>query len=491
MRKIEKEDILIPLLEKYYSTGSLLLESEQRFYNDYGNIIFGDKNLFLSKPSGIAIIVTKIADNQQKNALLNSLNSNGMFKIKNFEPEKEGGKEIDQTLFEKNAEYSFVRQVFKKSDSITTDIIDKNGKTLSFSLFISLAETNLDHHIISFIFTTYDDNLKIDDSYIMLSNTQILNLINSNKEISQIIGAFIGSPEEDMEAVIKPNEKDKIVDKNTFVGINFWRDEWKDEKDNCLDAKNYVKDNPFYFYSLLTLDEEVFRRNFENIMSYLGWCFSASRVHFGLFSRNLYISVTFKPLIQRYKYIGHDGTELRAWEVLALQNFLLNEIDKFHKEYNVNHKGETAREMDRLINELEKVYDFDAFFKKIGKGEIWIKFNTYLQDQIGISSNYDLYRNRYQRKAEEDDRKEDIKLTRLNLVLSSLIFGTIFISIIAIFLNNNEIHEHELEIFPFVNNTMPGEILNFGLSSFALTIVLSAICIIIFLIVLRPLWRKL
>jgi hypothetical protein len=436
MRIIDKEEILVPILEKYYPSSKLFIENETLFYEEYNHLIRSDDNTYLKEEFGTAILIVNILSTEKAKRLLTLIERN-----KKFEPSPYIGNrpEIDEILFDEDAKFSFKRSVFKSKERIRVDIAEKNGKfekkSVFFTLFVSIVSAEkLNHHIISYIFTTHDKQ-KTDDQmnekneyagevYVKLSSHQIINLIKDKNDYFR-------------EAIMKlDNDLAKlfIIDKNSFKGLNLWRPEWK-EGYYDLEVFKYIKENPYYYFSLLTLHKDIIRRNFKNIMDYLGWGFSASRVHCGLFSRNLYISITLMPLKDRYDYIGHDGTEFRAWEILALQNYLLNRIDICYGKHDLN----LLKESDGLVRELNEVYDFNAFIKKIGKGEIWIRFNKYLQDAIGISTYYELYINRHNRMQQEKDSAEILKLTKTSTTLSGLIFATIFLTIVIFFIERAEI----------------------------------------------------
>jgi drug/metabolite transporter (DMT)-like permease len=83
---------------------------------------------------------------------------------------------------------------------------------------------------------------------------------------------------------------------------------------------------------------------------------------------------------------------------------------------------------------------------------------------------------------EIEDRNRSGRVSLYNLVLSTLIFVTIFISIIAIFLNNYTIHYHSI---PKVYNVSHSEVKNFIYLSVVFTFALSIIAFIIFYISIR------
>ena len=154
---------------------------------------------------------------------------------------------------------------------------------------------------------------------------------------------------------------------------------------------------------------------------------------------------------------------------------MLDQINITHSEYTKKHQ-KTIAIVDKLIEELNKVYDFNAFIQKKGKGESLVKFNRYLQDIIGISSDHELYENRHRRKKEEEDRNSVLRLTRLNAVLSSLILTTIFISLFTFLLRP------ETTLSAIFSNFTLKEIFNIGVSSLIAAIILSVIFIFVFLV---------
>jgi hypothetical protein len=512
MRPIDKEEILVPILEKYYPSSKPFIENEKRFYKKFNHLIRSDGITNLKENFGVAILIVNIFSTEKARRLLNIVARN-----KKFEPSPYKGNrpEIDEILFDEDAKFSFKRSVFKSKERIKVKIVEKDTiskpaisefctwdeyqkelqkeedvaglcsnfeKPISFSFFISIASAEkLNHHIISYIFTTHDEqktndqmiekNENVGEVYVKLSNHKIINLI---KDKNEYFREAIKELDNDLAELF-------IIEKNSFKGLNLWRPEWK-EGNNDLEVFKYIKENPYYYFSLLTLHKDIFRRNFKNIMDYLGWGFSASRVHCGLFSRNLYISITLKPLKDRYDYIGHDGTEFRAWEILALQNYLLNRIDICYGK----HDHKRTKESDGLVKELNEVYDFNAFIKKIGKGEIWIKFNTYLQDTIGISAYNDLYINRHNNMLEEEDRFENLQLTRINTILSGLIFSTMFITIALFLLDGKRNYYCQL-----MYNQSISEFGEVAKISMVYTFIIALIFLIIFFYFIIPVMKRL
>jgi hypothetical protein len=477
MKKIEKRDILIPLLEKYYPSEEF--ENEKKFYNDFFRLnqdTLG--NTFLSLPFGISIIISNVVETAEICDVIYSLEKNENHFDRCIFPEEI--KETDKTLFEDNTEFQFERNVFKCKEKIRTPDEDKDGKTINFSVFISAVKTNLNYSIISFILTTWDKPkdgwVWSEELYINISTNKIINIL-TEKSIEFIeFKLFLAHIDQTSSSLLK-------IDRKTFLGINFWRADWAPGLDNNIDATMCIRDNPYYYYSILTLDTNVSRRNYKNIMDYLGWCFSASRVHCGIFSKNVYISVTLKPLKERYEYIGYDGTEFRLWEILGLQYYILTKIDLIYRKCKPKCQKEANRELLSLINDLNKVYAenyFNSFLTKTGKGEIWIKFNTYLQDLLEINSYYELYVRRHQKFVEETSREDALKLTKLNTTLSILIFTTIFLTIATFLLENDNKKFYNNIIY----NITSKEFEEVAIASFSYTIVVLIITLIVLFIFL-------
>lgn len=529
MIKIEKQEILEPLLAKYYP-------NEDSFNDSFKNLIQGGGNLYPSAPFGISINISNIVSTEEANHLVRFLENVESFK----QTLKAGFDHIDERMFEKGSIFSFKRWIFISKQAIKTGIKDKDNKDVNFFIFINIARTNLDHHIVSFTFTTWDeskirkqkveDARDIENAYVTLSNKQIIDLVSKDKDLS--LFSIVAGLEKDLNrdnipkrlkkefktrgyklsnnatvkrekgekwrihdkrkiyVILKENEKLKIfkkgkeleramsqlgkdtedllkIDKNTFISFQFWRDDWKSDKDNLLDAKDFIKKNPHYFYSIITLDENIFRRNYKTIMDVLGFCFSTSSVYLGIISQNAYLEVTLKPIIDRFNIVGHDSSIFKSWEILGFQKYLLDQI---------NIKSEYTHEAKKLIGELNKVLDFNLFIQKREKGESWIKLNRYMQNIIGISSDYELYENRYEKKKEEEDRKRNLKLTRLNAIFTSLILATIFVSIFTFLYYEVNIVS---KIFRFF---LKNSILNLGFYSLFLTFIVAVFFIFVFLI---------
>lgn len=466
MRQIKKEDVLVPLLERYF-------QNDVAFYDHFENLIKRGGDLYLSELFGISIIITNIVeDNSAKDILYCIRNSK-----ESFNQTICGKDELDLRMFEEKKEFSFKRSVFKCNRIFDLDI---NSNKISLSMFINIAETNLPYHMISFVFTTFtNSNNHHNDKYgyTQLSNKSIINLMKSDTSSEfKMLKDFI-------DHIDKNISKFLLINKNTFTGIEFWRDDWKDDEDNILDAAKYIYDNPHYFYSILTMDVDIFRRNFDNIMNKLGWCFSSSRVQRSLFSRNTYLAITLKPRKEIINCIGHDGSEFKAWEILALQNYLLNKLDISYGNYISNNNDKNT--IGQLAKNLSNVYDFNAFIKRVGKGESWIRYFTYLQDIIGIKSYYELYNMRYQKRLDDENKNENLNLTRLNTILSGLIFASIFLTI-AIFLFEGEQNHFDFFIYNIFNN----EILKTMYISFAYTVAIAAFFVIFLAILIKLLFIK-
>ncbi len=467
MRRIETEEILIPLLEGYY-------QDSESFYAKFDKLIKNGGEIFLQEPLGFSLIITNIIENKDIEFLLDILKNS-----KKFIMTVEGKDRLDNGLFGENLIFSFNRYVFKCEEILAIEV-DGN---IDFSLFVNILKTNLNHHAISFVLTTMTDfksSIASESEYYQLSNKRIINFLKAD-DTSEMQKLKICIKR------IEPNIVDLLkIDKNTFIGIEFWRREWIDDNNNILEASKYIKENPYYFYSILTAEENVFRRNFKNIMNLLGWCFSSSRVQCGLFSRNVYLAISLKPRNEIIETTGHDGTEFRAWEILALQKHLLNLIDIYYGEYTLKHEAKSLNKMNESIRELDIIYDFNAIFKKVGKGEIWIKFNTYLQDSIGISAYHDLYISRHEKMLEEEDRFENLKLTRINTILSGLIFSTIFVTIALFLLDGKQNYVCQL-----MYNQSISEFGEVAKVSLVYTFIIALIFLIIFFYFIVPVMKKL
>lgn len=426
MRKTEKQEVLVPLLYDKYP-------DEKSFQKDFKDIIEEGKIPYLRLSFGLSISITNIITKEKAKEIRDTLKDN-----KKFEAKIEGDfDKIDESMFEKESDFSFKRWTFRSKEELKTGIKDKDDKDdkdVNLFLFISIACTqDSEHHILSFNFTTWDRSKikegKEEDTYRTLSNEQIIDLVRGDSEDFKKLKEVIGELEQEIKDLLK-------IDKNTFLSIQFWRKDWKSEKNNFLDARDYVSENPFYFYSIVTRDKDPFRKNYKSVMDILGWCESISRVYLDVFYENVCLEVTLKPKEEIFDEVGHDSDEFRVWEMLALQKKLLAEINTAYNKYsNTNkHKEKLEESLKELVKELHIIYDFNAFIKKREKGEKWIRFGGYLQDVIGIVSDYDFiindkYEKRFRRGQEEEEEKRSLLLSKLNF----LFIATIFVSI-SIFL---------------------------------------------------------
>lgn len=382
-----ENSFLVPLLEKYYP-------DEDSFNKHFEHLIKKAGDLYLDKELGLSINVTNIVDNKEGKRLINVLENN-----EHFESKLKGGfDEIDEYLFEKETKFSFKRYIFKTIGAIDTEIKDRNGNVVHFKLFVNIASTNLSYHIVTSTFTTWDT----EQECIELSNSQTIDLLG--EEFGELRRKVL---------LLFPEKKQNIIknvikkDRNTFISFEFWKDDWKVDNDNLLDARDYVKNHPHYFYSLVTLKKKIFRRRYNNIMDIFGRGFSASRVYIAVFTQNIFLDITIKPTGRQFETIGHDGSMFRIWEILALQRKLLFEINKTD-----------SNSAEELIRKLERVYDFNTFITKEGKGVHWIKFIRYLQYITRIDFDYQVYKGKI-------EKETSLKLQRLNF----LIIATIFVSI--------------------------------------------------------------
>jgi hypothetical protein len=124
MKTIEKEDVLVPLLEKSYT--------EENFYKSFDFLAKKGGELCLSNSFGTSLIIINIIQLNSINRIINILKDNKL----NFENTIDGRlDEMDNGLFEKNSVYRFKRYVFKCKEKLIMDFKDKDGKDVVFSLF--------------------------------------------------------------------------------------------------------------------------------------------------------------------------------------------------------------------------------------------------------------------------------------------------------------------------------------------------------------------
>jgi hypothetical protein len=394
MTEIKVEDVLIPLLKNHYD--------ELRFNQKFDGIRNNPKPLYLKDDFGFSINFIHIITSNELNGILNSLNDS-----KVFEHIKENENDYIDNLFLNEIGIDlFNRNIFKYNKKIEIENCNHTSEKFRYELFVNIAEikygkyNKIPYHIISLILTSFNHNENSN-----LCNKQIINLVNV--EISVSFSSLNDLPE---------NIKN-LLKKDTFVAIQLWNHRWESEKDNTFDAKTYVEENPYFFYSILTLEEKIFRRSYDNIMDVLGWCQSASSAYFDVFYGTTCLELTIKPKIEIFDEIGHDSEEFRIWELFALQKKLL---DKIHEKEMNN--------VDDLIKELDLIYNFKIFTKKTGKGENWIRYGEYLQKITGIDSAYQDY------KIENEkikNREQQSKLQKLN----SLIIVSILASFLTLLLS--------------------------------------------------------
>ena len=331
-------------------------------------------------------------------------------------------------MFLKRGKCLFKRKIFSSEKEIK--IRGCNIEEFSCKLFINIVEIKNDNekddtcHIISAILKSFNhsENGK-------LCNKQIIKLVNSEQNGFECFSFPNDYPEEVVEVV------KKLLKKDTFVAIQLWNNRWESDEDNTFDAKTYVKENPHYFYSILTLEEEVFRRTYENIMDVLGWCQSASSAYFDVFYGTTCLELTIKPKPKIFDETGHDSEEFRIWELLALQKKLLDEIDKRGME-----------NVDDLIKELDLIYNFKIFTTKIGKGEKWIRYGEYLQKITGIDSAYQDYK----LKNEMKNKEHESKLQKLNILIIVSIFAS-FLTLLLSPIHNSLV---SIDNNPLLNSTI-------------------------------------
>ena len=386
MIETKVEDVLVPLLKYHYD--------EVNFNRKFDEIRKNPKPLYLKDDFGFSINFIHIKTSNELKDLVSILN-----KSQNFECIKNNQQDSIDDLFLKRGIDLFERRIYR---SKKIEI-----KKYSYRLFINIAKikygkyNKIPYHIISLILTSFNHNENNN-----LCNKQIINLVNGELNAYNSFSSSNGLPEEVV----------NLLKKDTFVAIQLWNHRWKSDKDNTFDVKAYVKQNPYYFLSILTLEENVFRRSYENIMDVLGWCHSASSVYFDVIYGTTCLELTVKPIQKLFDETGHDSEEFRIWELLALQNKLLDEINK--KEMN---------NIDDYIKELDLIYNFNIFTKNVGKGEKLIRYGEYLQTITGIYSDYQYYK----LKSEMKNKKHESKLQKSNFS-DFLLIVSIFISLLTL-----------------------------------------------------------
>ncbi|MEN6551939.1 MAG: hypothetical protein ABFC34_03535, partial [Methanobacterium sp.] len=184
MERIDRAGLFEPLLENVFS-------DDKSFYNFYKAIkdsIENGEEIYLSEPLGVSINITNIIKGENAKDLIDSLNDN-----ENFISKRQIIDDMDSRLFAEKKAYSFTRYKFKYAHELNTGLKDHGGKIIKLYLFVSIAETNIDHHIISYVFTTWNELEYIDniaDSYAQLSNRQIIKLISVNSyEIEKLVAS--------------------------------------------------------------------------------------------------------------------------------------------------------------------------------------------------------------------------------------------------------------------------------------------------------------
>jgi len=174
-------------------------------------------------------------------------------------------------------------------------------------------------------------------------------------------------------------------------------------------------------------------------MDVLGWCQSASSAYFDVFYGTTCLELTIKPKIEIFDETGHDSEEFRIWELLALQKKLLDEI---------NERG--MKNVDNLIKELDLIYNFKIFTKKIGKGEKWIRYGEYLQKITGIDSAYQDYKIKNEMKNKEHEQK----LQKLNLLIIVSIFASFLALLLSPFYNSLASIDNNPSLNSLINSTI-------------------------------------
>ncbi|KAF5424030.1 MAG: hypothetical protein C5S44_02590 [Candidatus Methanocomedens sp.] len=412
MAEIKVEDTLIPLLRRFDHL------DEEKFNDEFEDIRTKEEPLYLQEKFGFSInFIHIITTHELKNVIKYLDHYTKLFEKITFSQQNQDNNwdSLDDLFLDNESNLKLERKIYISKTSIETELEDKqSSKKVLCSLFINIAEikskkgNELPYHIISVIPTSYNcTNINEDDLY-SLSNEQIIKLISSNfyKFFKNVPG----------EAIQK--EVLEKFEKGSFVAIQLWNYRWKNKKDNTFDTKFFVRKNPYYFYSILTLEKDVFRRTYENIMDVLGWCQSDSSVYFDVFYGNTCLELTTKPRKNHeneehkdvfFDETGHDSEQFRIWEFLALQHKLLIEI-------NIN----DLKNVDNSIEELDLIYNFNTFTKKDGKREKWIRYVKYLQRITGIDSDYQDYK----LKTEMKNKEHEQKLQKLNLLIVVSIFAS-------------------------------------------------------------------
>ena len=434
MAETKLEDILIPLLTK-----SGIYSDEERFNEGFKKIRTEEKKLYLEEKFGFSINFINIITTEELKKIIKYLEFHENFvryekpsqnkdadqqslyaRFKALIQSKQSKQynnfdSLDDLFLDDEADLYLERKIFKSKYPSIKLQNKKNFEKILCNSFVNIAEMkskkgkNLPYHIISVIPTSYNLTEIDGNELYNLSNEQIIEIINTN--ISEYL-------EIDKKFSLK-------FEKGTFVAIQLWNHHWKDKQDNLFDARRFVRKNPYYFYSILTLEKDIFRRTYENIMDVLGWCQSDSSVYFDVFHGTICLELTTKPRIDHVngKYnnkffdeIGHDSEQFRIWEFLALQHKLLSEIKK-----------DDLNNVDDLIKELDIFYNFNIFTKKDGKREKWIWYVKYLQRISGIDSDYQDYKNRIEIKNKEHEKKLS-HLNRLIIVSILASFLTLLLS---------------------------------------------------------------
>ena len=412
MAETKVEDILIPLLKRFDHL------DEEKFNDKFKAIRTKEKPLYLQEKFGFSINFIYIITTDELGKLINYLNNHdNLFRYVTLSQcsQDNNWDSLDDLFLDNESNLKLERKIYLRTNSIDTKLEDKkSSKKVLCRLFINIAEiksikgNKLPYHIISVILTSYNCTNILGGDLYSLSNEQIIKLISYN--LSEF---FKDIHEEDIQKKVSA-----ISEEGSFVAIQLWNNCWKGKKDNIFDSKYFVRKNPYYFYSILTLEKEVFRRTYENIMDVLGWCQSDSSVYFDVFYGNICLELTTKPRIypknEEYKNeffheTGHDSEQFRIWEFLALQQKLLIEINK-----------DNLNNVDDSIEELDLIYNFNTFTKKDGKREKWIRYVKYLQRISGIDSDYKDYKNRMEIKNKEHEQK----LQKLNILIIVSIFAS-------------------------------------------------------------------
>jgi len=240
MTEIKVEDVLIPLLKNHYN-------DKVNFDRKFNVTRENPKPLYLKDDFGLSINFIHILTTEELNIVNKSLKKSQIFEPVGIEDQHDS---LDEMFTEKGKKL-FDRNIFRSNKELKIEIQTENDECsvekFPCNLYINITFTKKTNHIISVILTSsnHNENSKF-------CNKQIIKLVEGVQN-EYVIFSF---PKD------FPGEIKDLLKKDTFVAIQLRNHRWKSQKDNTFDAKTYVEENPYYFYSILTLDEEVFRRTY-------------------------------------------------------------------------------------------------------------------------------------------------------------------------------------------------------------------------------------